>query len=44
MRPSGKLVGFKVIATTDGGFTVSVAIAEPFNVAAMSELATEVTT
>jgi hypothetical protein len=43
-EPPTTLVGFTVRETTDNGFTVSVAVADPFNVAVMTALAAAVTT
>lgn len=39
-EPPFTLDGFRVIAVTISGFTVSVAVADPFNVAVITELAT----
>lgn len=42
--PPTTLLGFKVIAATNNGFTVRVAVVDPFSVAVITGLAVAVTT
>lgn len=44
VEPPTTVVGFKVIAVTTNGFTVSVAVVDPFSVAVITGLAVAVTT